>query len=684
MNDQQSIMEIVEVLQWSGLDKQPLVAHAIDYGLKTGNWATLGDVLKKHPWILIMARNSINREGYQKAQNPFMPFPSEEEIARFLSAGELVLGYIDEKNNQLLIPYDTLCRPLINLGAPGGGKSTLAKFLLWQALTMQQSFNALIPDLKKEYRHLAAVTRNLKVIPSDRLSLNPLEVPSWQSPMDHLMAFAQVFVSENYLAGTSLNLLIELCQWLYQERGIFDGSQDYPTLMDLFRLISKRVGSTKSFRFTDILLWLQNRLKPYILHPCFNVRRGIPFEVFQKENLVLELDTGFTDNMYNFVVATIVNQLFMHNKAHNLTGAKLRHWINVDEARVLFQPNRDLSTFGESIINVLISKTRDLGIGFLVSSQEPASISQTLHSLASTKIAFPLTDGDDLERIQKSFGLTEEQTAHIFKLPPFGQAIISYSGFERPLLLGAPWFRLKRKLDDQELEERMGRFWLSLEAKIHQAAESGPEAVETSRSVEPAVVIPPDSAALLFFLSKYPFTKTAELTKAPGFGSPAQVNKARAWLVDNGYVAEESYRTSRTKPALYLVLQDKAKAYLKDDSLSGKGGFEHQLFQHVICEHLQGQGVQAKIEGRMGKSSKAVDVLGGSTKEGQVAYEVTLHFENLLANIHQDLAAGASEVVIVTRNRADLQKAMVLVAQDDSLAPHGEMISFRTIDEFPA
>lgn len=678
MPDQVTDIEAVDILHRGGMAEHPLVAFQVDFGLKTGDWTRLEATLHRHPWILAQARNRINTEEYQRAQNPFRPYPTPEEVELFLSSGRLLLGYIDDDDNRLRIDWDTLCRPTINLGMPGGGKSSLAKYILWQALLNDCSFNVLIPDLKKEYRHLNLVAPRLKVLPADRFRYNPLELPPWQQPMDHLMAFAEVFVSENYLAGTSLNLLIDLCVELYRERGIFDGARNFPTLADLHDLVSRRLSGTKSFRYADILLWLQNRLKPYTLQPAFRAERGIPFRVFQEENLVMEMDAGFTDNMYNFVVASIVNNLFLFNKARGLGGARLRHLVNIDEARVLFQPHRDLSTFGESVINVLVSKTRDLGIGFLVSSQEPASLSQTLLSLASTKIAFPLTDGQDLDKVQKSFGLDDDQAAYMFQMPPFGQAIVSYVGFERPLLMGAPWFRLKRQLDDRRLEERMSGFWDELYKNI--------ATNDQQTSVDVRTQLPVEAAAMLYHLKKHPFPKETALAGPGGFGSRKEAAAALAWLRDHGFVSIERYNVSGTKPSNYVFLTEKALGYLglEGQTGPGKGGNEHRLFQYLVARRLAREGWKVKVEGRLDQAGKAVDVMAAKD-DCSIAYEVTLSFGNLLDNIEADLRAGFSEVFIVCRNRTEMHKAMEMVGGSGRLAePELERVAYTTIDRFRA
>jgi hypothetical protein len=511
---------------------------------------------------------------------------------------------------------------------------------------------------------------------NNRIKINPLAVPPWMTPMEHaLFFFPKLFVSENYLGGTSENVLVSATEYLYRKRGIIDGGQNYPTMRDIYNLISHQLDTQKSFKYRDILLWLQNRLKPYSLSENFNCHVGIPHEVWRQENLVLEMDTGFTDNMYCFIVSYLIGLQYTYNKKMGLIGSKLRNLWNIDEGRILLAAHRDVSTFGESYINETITKTGEFGVALIVASPETASFNQTIRSISYTKICFPLTDGNDRDWVTDSFGLSQEQADHVFRLPRYGQAIVRYGGYEKPFLLAVPHFNLKKHLTDEEVEKRMASFYTELEGRIKRA--------ETPKPLETTERIPPPAAALLYFLGKEPFTKVSAMTTAPGFKSPADVNKALNWLETNGFIRREAYRVSkRGRKGSFAPLTDKAYRYLGMKGPKGKGNFEHKLYQYIIEQKEKTDAVEVKIEGRMKGSNKASDVLVRYKDRGYVAFEVTLHFENLIANILQDFSSGVNEVVIVTRDRVELNKAIELVSKESTLNNELEKIFFCPMDDF--
>ena len=651
--------DILDHLRQGGMAKHPGVASHIKRAIQTNDNSLLIQFLESNPTIMSMAERNIRDDEYEKSINAFRPFPSIADANEYLS-GPLKFGYINNARSLFGISWNTLCLPILIMGRVGSGKSVLIKYLLHQIFRLLLTFNSLVFDLKKEYRHLYADDANVKCLTSDRIFFNPLQAPSWCHPKDHILAFARTFTSENYLVGTSTNLIIELVDWLYKSRGIYDGSINWPTLRDLYNMITARIyqPKPKSYKFIDVLVWLQNRLYPYILSSCFNCQFGIPFEVFQKENLILEMDKNFTDRMYAFTCASICNQLFMYNKLKDIEG-ETRHVIVADEARVLFSAHRDISTFGESILTEIFTKARAYGISFILASHESASFNATMRAIAYLKIAFPINDMIDIEFIEKSWGLDDEQTKELYKLPPYGVAVVRYGGYPDPLLLEVPDFKIEKKISEDELRSKMSSFYMELDKHIKNPPTQADVEVTSAKTAN----IPPAAAAILYYIGKFPFTKNSDLPKAPGFKSQTEVNKAMSWLINNNFIQIQKFRTSKTKRSMYPVLSDKAMRYLKIESIPGTGSYEHSLYQHLIYQKLEKRGDQPKIEGRMGNSSKAIDVLVYSNEKKQYnAIEVTLSFTNIRQNIVGDIAAGVSSVTLVFRSEEDLQKGKSLIA----------------------
>lgn len=674
--------QLLEFLDEGELLSHPNVKRLVDKASHTLNFRVLRDYLKNHPSLVSLAWRNIHLKQLQQMQNPFRPHPSRDEVRQYLT-GSINLGYVNEANDRFGFDPDILCMPMIILGRPGSGKSQCIKRQLIQMLRRNRKFNVIIPDRKgNEYRCLLPYSRTLKVIRKKRLRLNPFQVPEDMDPHEFLVFIAKVFVAENWLGLTSLGILLSILTDLFRVHGIFDGSTHYPTARDAYNEVTRRLNDQKSFKYRDILLLVQNRLIPYITNKIFDCRIGVPQEIWRTENVVMEVN-GLSDNVYSFIVCHIGGLLYEYNMETGLTGAKLRNLIVSDETKPLTKP-RDRETYGESYFSSdLICLSRDAGVGWELASQEPSSFNQTTKSLSYTKICFPLTDGYDRDWVKDSFTLNDLQAEYLSKLGRCGKAIATYGGFERSFLLGVAPVRL-RQVSDEEVEERMADFYAGLEAKIRKAESPGPiGAIDTfpAKSVE---LLPPAAAALLFSLARAPFTTTSEMTNFSGFKSPAQISKALDWLLDKGYVTREEHRVSRKgRPSVFHPLTEKSYDYLDEKKVpQTKGGFLHALFAHLVATWYRAKGLEARIEAPLKKGSpKTSDVLVRNEKGEWLSVQIVLNFAGLMSNL-EDLSLGASEVVIVTKNKKDEEKALALVAKVQTLTPYLDRILFRTIDTF--
>jgi hypothetical protein len=391
--------------------------------------------------------------------------------------------------------------------------------------------------------------------------------------------------------------------------------------------------------------------------------------------MVLELDEGFTDNMYSFVVSYLAGLRYLCNKKHGLSGSRLRTLLVVDEGRILFDANRNVSDFGDSYINELSTKTRDYGVGYVIASQESSSFNQTIRANAYTKLAFPLTDGADRDFIKESFGLNQDQADYLFRLPKHGIAVARYGGYENPFLLGVPYVDLGSKVTDEDVEMHMAAFYGQLQREVRMPT----TIIDKTQASTP----PPAAMALIHYLSREPFTKFSDLIKAPGFTSQTEVKKAVTWLESQEFVNRMHCRVAkRGRKAVFTVLTQKALTKFGLKPIQGKGDFEHQLFQHLVWKKLRKEGLKARIEGRLEGSNKSMDVLCWDEYGNAVAYEVTLHLKNLVDNIKQNFTAGISRVEVVCRDQMNLNKACEMVEARSREINNIDKVTFSLISDF--
>ena len=680
----ESEIKTIQYLSQSGLSEHPIIGSLLNTAVRTRNFQELNRYLNKNQKLLhgVTLMNVCQQQAMQRM--PFYPPPSGEELKKLL--GPIRVGIVNIINGILVffcIHPNILTMHGSVTGRIGTGKSWLMAYILEQLIIQSSNFgfNVVIPDVKLFYRRLLGKIPGLKIITFDKLVLNPLEVPAWMDPRDFVNLFSKKFAADNIMGTTSIRLLSTGLEMLFREKGIFQGSQNYPKISELSRkLVQLQGDKTYGPRFRDTFDTVIGRLAPYVfLAKNFGVRKGISHEVFTSENVVLELPLNkVPEEVHNFIVSWIASLTYAKNITCGLRGNDLRTLYEIDEARTLVNASRERGAleFIEPGINEIITKGREFGLGLLLCSQETRSFSQVFRSNSLLKITFPLTDGEDISAIRNSFALNGEQTEYLFKLPPQRVAICRYGMFERPFLLVVPELTgLNLVPDDKMVEEEMADFYRRiLPKKEEEEVVIQEQFVPKSNYSEPQV----DAIIMLNHLVKHPFLNYGELIKELRL-TPARGDKARTWMVNFGFVKIQSITLRPGKPGEYFELTEEAYKNFGGRTPVGKGSLEHKCFCHAIGTFLEAQEFGVRLEGMVKESQKAFDVLAWKKGEGMSGYEVTLHFQNLIQNLREDLRTTVQKVVVVCRNKDELQKAQWIVKNELGQL---DRVDFKTIFEF--
>jgi hypothetical protein len=663
-------MQVIEILEKGGqIDKNPFLAARIRKAIR-GDPSSLNKYLQEHPRIMEDAGMKIMLDRKLKEENPFWPPPHEKDEGVRLS-GPLQFGLCIPSKNIFGIDPKRLNLNVMVVGRSRSGKSNLNLIALDQLLDQAIPFNIIIIDLKKEYRCLLPKHPNLKIITFKNLRLNPLEVPEWEDPKDHINNVAEVFCRENFILAFGKNMFINKTEYLYNEWGVFEGKKKYPTFKDLYN----QVNTIKSFgREAQSKATLLSRLKPYIDYPDIFCCKSFPFNTWLDNHLVIELE-NITNEMYATVANLITSSIYSYYHKKNLRGSETRTLFVVDEAGVLFNAKRDRpNDFGDSYINTLVRRGGEFGLGFWVTSQEPNTISQSIHSNSFLKFMFPLVEGQQIRNMALSMSLDEQQLLYPFKILSEGICIVRYSFYSNPFLLLAPLFSGDKAVSDEFVEEKMRDFYRAM------ALKQEPDKVEIKKEPQIDQKAPQDAVTLLKQIAEHPFDKYTDRGSKCGLDEH-KVKKARDWLKNNGYISLEYIRTKtgRGRSTCYLVLQKKALNYLNIKQHLGKGSFKHQLYCHLIKEKLQKEGWTAKIETKVYPSSKLIDVVAEKGND-IVGYEVTLHFNNLQKNIKDDFEVIDKLIIVVEKN--DFGKATDEIQKyEPSLAPE-KCLEVKPIEDF--
>ena len=433
-------LELIDFLYQTGLNENPHYASAINYAFTTGDTTQLKELVESEKELIEIVTRSVGRDEIIHKQQPFYPYPTNQELQNI--GGNIRLGIANHTDGYYTEHHDNFARHVMVPGGTGAGK-TMFNISVLQQLCRQSRFTVTVYDRKQTFRRAANSTPNLRIITFDKFLSNPLRAPDWMAPQEFIYAFCKTFCAENIIGIAGEGVLTEVLEKLFREKGIFAGSKNWPTMIELLKKIEYfREKSRSGYRSRDVYDMLHRRVYPYaVLAPNLNVVQGISHDTFVNNHIALELPPSKTsDYMHNFLISWRVSLDYYRSIKKNRRGIGLQRLHMVDEGSTWMSASREGSGLDwiEPSTNEIVRMGREFGQGLWLSSQETASFNQVFKSNCYIKICFKLTDGKDIKEVKESFGLSDEQAEYMHKMPSQRTAIVSTGSFDRPFLIQVP------------------------------------------------------------------------------------------------------------------------------------------------------------------------------------------------------------------------------------------------------
>jgi len=593
----------------------------------------------------------------QLDSNPFKPYPREEVFGPAI-LGTSYQGITSSTIYPVGLTAEELTQHILIVGRTGAGKTNLIFFLL-------QSLIGNIPfwifDFKRDYRNLLYASQNTLVFNWRDFKFNPLRPPPGVDPSEWLQTFTNTFCEALGLLYGSKSFLRSIVHNLYTQRGVYSGSDDYPSIIDLKQALDG----------IDLNYW-KNRVRSDYLQRChgrvgdcvtvlgdvFDCEHGFPMDELLGANIIFELDGLNDSELQNLIITLLLSYVFVYRIANNHRG-QLRHVIIFDEAKRIFDINKERNPVeGIPTIAMLTSQIREFGEGLVVSDQMIKMLGESIKSNVGTKICMSLSDGGDVMEMASSMGMSPEQAQYLNQIG-VGESVIRISGrYPMPFVMLTPEVPLKSSghVTDEEVKAHMKPFLEKL--KSRESKKSAPVVEETryektpqqpAKKTEKVVRISEDGKRFLIHVRDIPFIPyTERLTDLNLSGSKG--GKVQEELLDNDLIGEVKIKISKRGPkSKFFQITTKGEALVGKQNLGpGKGGFEHVFYQHLIKQHYEANGSEAEIE--MYLKGKNADV-GVKTKGGFEAVEVAISPEREIDNIEADLKAGFTRVTIVCKDK---------------------------------
>lgn len=504
---------------------------------------------------------------------------------------------------------------MLIIGRSGSGKSNLVHSILLQLKALGIPW--VVTDHKRSTRHLLTHpdSAGIRVCALGRdygatFRFNPLVPPPGLTPDVHCRQVVEEICSAFTGGDAAFAVMVQAIQDL-------SAAATTPTLVDVRASVRRadsggRAGS-----------WKQTSLR--ILDEIINGPLGRVFcserdpgdiETLLDGHTVLELD-GLARQHAALVTNLLIRQLHTHLQA-SVERERLKLLVCLEEAHEL-APKRDGAR--ESVIETVIRQGRESGLGLLLATQSPVTLSHVALSNCYAVASLNLRSRNDITATSQNL-LLDSSGAELLATLPVGHAICRLSSrWPRPVHIEIPEVVIdKGRITDAEVLAT-GLTGPRAAGDSAHSVTSMPMQPQMARSMPIPVVPLPDGGvstngtpvldqvtstevlddtnvqSLLKDIATHPFSSVSSRYDRLGLsrrkGNAARLNAEQSGLIQSVPVAHE--RGS----LMLLGLHEPARAWLKRHHVEitpVNGGLIHGYWQMRIAEAIASHGLEVAME----------------------------------------------------------------------------------------
>lgn len=360
--------------------------------------------------------------------------------------GQVLSAYTRRPVRPALIPRDRMMRGVLVAGTTGAGKTNSVLRLVEQ---VHPEAWILIFDVKREYRGLHATMgtdvfgfRGRNVLTHNLLK--PVGPPDqWVKQFASILS--EVIYRDSPAVG-SKDVVIEELDRLYRERGVYEGSTDYPHVGHLVAALEARASERGADRAKGWIASALRVLRSLMIgstRDAFCVKEGISLERLQQGVTVVELD-GIGDAAAQALLVSVILQKLRNQRLGGPERERLEGLIVVEEAQHMLSQGSEAT----SVIATACREIRSQGIGLVFVTQLPSAFSHNALANVNTLIFHRLVHPTDRSLALRLLGLDRDGDTVLDGLD-VGQALVRT---DRVFLVQVP--RQERPwVSDDELPE---------------------------------------------------------------------------------------------------------------------------------------------------------------------------------------------------------------------------------------
>jgi hypothetical protein len=377
--------------------------------------------------------------------------------------GDYFLGkisYAGQKISDFNLREQDWPRHVCISGMSGSGKTTLAINLVKNFINHDKAF--LVFDWKKSFRPLLLADSEVICFTvgdnsvSNLFKMNINEPPKGISPKEWINILCDLLV-ESFSASFGVHkVLLETLDDAFNQWGIYDGSENYPTWENIKWYLEEKIEKTKGREAG----WLESALRIASVltfgnfgEVCNSKEGGLSIEDVFDKKVILELN-ALSNIEKKFFCEFILTYIYKLKKANqkNVSG-KFDHAIVVDEAHNIFlkSPTHFVK---ESVTDMVYREMREYGTSLICIDQHISKLSDTVKGNSACHIAFGQQLPQDIFDIAGIMQLKEEK--QFFSMLPVGSAIVKLSErYTSPFLIEVAKDSLKDNIvSDEKIKSR--------------------------------------------------------------------------------------------------------------------------------------------------------------------------------------------------------------------------------------
>ena len=147
----------------------------------------------------------------------------------------------------------------------------------------------------------------------------------------------------------------------------------------------------------------------------FDCDKGFPIEDLLDKTVIFELDGLLSENQ--LFLTTLIMRFIFEYRISNKQRGRLRHVILFDEAKMVYDRNRDnIEGLGPNEVTQFTSQIREFGEGLVVADQMPIILSESIKSNVYTTICMSQSGGKNIDDMARAMHLKQDQIPALTQL----------------------------------------------------------------------------------------------------------------------------------------------------------------------------------------------------------------------------------------------------------------------------